>query len=125
MERAPKRGARPRELSVANLDQLLVWCGKAGYRYYVFFTITDDPKLLLITGDLVQSEPAYLQNHAIADSIEKQQHDLISEFCTGASVRPQGRGETATFAASRNPSGVYTDASGGIRCGGYFITRYL
>jgi hypothetical protein len=184
--------------------------GKAGTRYYVFSTITDDPKLLLMTGDLVQSascqnyrsgshietlpgyvidgniklalsyvikgevldrypgatfefdaarqvlrvsgrdeviplgyavrrevlrvgkvgtegvvftERAYLQNHVISDSIARQQCELIEEFCYGASVRPQRRGERATFAASRNPSGVYSDAGGGIMRGEYSITE--
>jgi hypothetical protein len=72
---------------------------------------------------VVFTERAYLQNHAITDAIERQQHELISEFCIGASVRTQRPGETAKFAGSRNPSGVYTDAGGGIRGGEYSITR--
>ena len=72
---------------------------------------------------VVLTERAYLQNHVISDSIARQQCELIKEFCCGASVRLQRLGERATFAASRNPSGVYSDAGRGVKRGEYSITK--
>lgn len=183
-----------------------------GSEYYVISVITDDPKLLLMTGDLVQSascqnyktggyahtlpgyvidgniklalsyvvkkgfferlkepnldrlifDPAmqslrtqdgsknltlgyavrreilrlgtsnkeivcvverpYLQTHAISSQIADHQRALIAAHLKAAEMRQAKKGDTATFPASRNPAGVYTDKGAGVKRGCYTIT---
>jgi hypothetical protein len=55
LEANPETGRQLSEDFTALKDLFRSRKGVAGQSYYVFSTITDDPKLLLMTGDLVQS----------------------------------------------------------------------
>jgi hypothetical protein len=175
----------------------------AGTSYYVISVITDDPKLLLMTGDLVQTascqnyrcgshiqtlpgyvidgniklalsyvvkaelfertfssaavtfdpatqtlqagtkrlnlgsalrrevlrvgsvsgsavcvtERAYVQGHAIAGSIQKQQAGLIAAHLAPCGIKSAGAEVRVSHPASRNALGVYTDRGGGVKIG--------
>lgn len=75
----------------------------------------------------VESEPVcvierpYLQNHAIADSIEAQQSALITGYLESCGVRPRHPTDAVECPASRNPMGVYSDAGRGVERGAYTI----
>ncbi len=71
---------------------------------------------------VVLVERAYLQNHAISSNIEGQQIELMDSFVTGAGARIQKKGELASYPASRNPGGVYSDAGRGKKHGAYTVT---
>ncbi|NMC63041.1 MAG: hypothetical protein GYA55_07720, partial [SAR324 cluster bacterium] len=62
---------------------------------------------------VILTERPYLQNHAIEKRIEEESCSLISQFRASVGAM-EAKGEVE-FPASRNPSGVYSDALGGAK----------
>jgi len=67
------------------------------------------------------TERAYLRPHAIDGAIAKQQKSLVATVTKSIGASSHVSGSPTPFPPSRNYGGVYTDAGGGRKHGGYQI----
>lgn len=65
------------------------------------------------------TERAYVQGHAIAGSIQRQQVGLIAEHLARCMILSAESGVSVSHPASRNALRVYTDRGGGVQIGPY------